>query len=238
MIDAFNTDEHRRQPAASWSDANSGGTASIAETRIIDLPEQQHRTRNTLSVMRSVFTRTIEIGTSLEEVAAHYQGRFDTLAPFLTGSGMDEHGTYDLEMLVWGELQRYPVSGGEDVKVSGPSERLPYALAQPVALALHELATNTVKFGALDMPGQGHLAIEWWREDGDLILRWRETGVPIVRPAPLPFGFGREFIEQGLPYQIGAETSFAIEAGGVICTVRLPRTSGACMPSAPEGARS
>jgi two-component sensor histidine kinase len=195
--------------------------------------ELQHRIRNTLAIMRSVFSRTMEKGGSLEDVTAHYQGRFDTLAPFLIGPAINEQPSYDLETLIWDELLRYPVGGEDYVEVSGPSERLPHAIAQPLALALHELVTNAVKFGALETPRQGKLTVDWWHDDHDLVLRWRESGVPIVRPAPLPSGFGREFIEYGLSYQIGAETSYAMEPGGVVCVIRLH--SGSRVAPAREG---
>lgn len=191
--------------------------------------EPQHRVRNMLAIMRSVFARTVEKGEALEDVAAHYLGRFDTIAPFFVGPATSGLESYDLETLISDELLRYPVGGDENVEISGRSERLPHAIAQPIALALHELVTNAVKFGALGTSHQGRLTIDWRRHNDDLILRWRETGVPIVRSAPLPFGFGREFIEHGLPYQIGAETSFAIEPGGVVCLIRIPTVNRAAM---------
>ncbi|WP_132270262.1 sensor histidine kinase [Novosphingobium sp. PhB57] len=209
---------------------HSGFDSSPAAANACDgssTDELQHRTRNMLAIMRSVFARTVEKGASLEDVAAHYQGRFDTIAPFLVEPAVGDRHGYDLETLISDELLRYPVRGEGNVKISGPSERLPHGIAQPIALALHELVTNAVKFGALETPCQGRLAIDWRRDKGDLVLRWRETGVPIVRSAPLPFGFGREFIEQGLPYQIGAETSFTIEPGGVVCLIRIPTVNRA-----------
>lgn len=207
--------------------SGSGSSLGVAKARGGASTDDQHRIRNMLAIMRSVFARTVEKGASVEDVAAHYQGRFDTIAPFLVGSDARGQEGYDLETLISDELLRYPVGGDENVEISGPSERLPHAIAQPIALALHELVTNAVKFGALETPRQGRLTIDWRRHNDDLILRWRETGVPIVRSAPLPFGFGREFIEQGLPYQIGAETSFAIEPGGVVCLIRIPTVNRA-----------
>ena len=189
-----------------------------------------------LAIMRSVFARTVEKGVSLEDVAAHYQGRFDTISPFLLEPAAGNEEGYDLETLISDELLRYPVGGDDNVEISGPFERLPLPIAQPIALALHELVTNAVKFGALETPRQGRLTIDWWRDNGDLVLRWRETGVSIVRSAPLPFGFGREFIEQGLPYQIGAETSFGIEPGGVVCLIRI-HTVNRAPTSTIEGAQ-
>jgi two-component system CheB/CheR fusion protein len=200
----------------------------------VSTDEPQHRVRNMLAIMRSIFARTVEKGESLEDVAAHYQGRFDTIAPFFVGPATSGLEGYDLEMLISDELLRYPVGSEANVEISGPSERLPHAIAQPIALALHELVTNAVKFGALGTSPEGQLTIDWRRDDGDLVLRWRETGVPIVRSAPLPFGFGREFIEQGLTYQIEAETSFAIEPGGVVCFIRIPTVNRA-VTSTTEG---
>lgn len=193
--------------------------ARTAMTSGISATERQHRTRNVLAVMRSVFTRTVENGTSLEDVAAHYQGRFDTIAPFLSD---DDAESYDLENLVWNELLRFPTGQEDRVEVSGPAVRLPHAVAQPVTLALHELVTNAVKFGALDAPDPGRVAISWAWNGAELVFEWRETGVSIVRTAPPKTGFGREFIEQGLPYQIDAQTTFDFEPGGVVSTIRLP----------------
>lgn len=212
-------DDSETQSGRRVTPRGSGTTEAPAEA----LLDQQHRMRNMVAMLRSVFSRTVEASPSPEEAAAHYLGRFDTIARFLTASGIGEKASFDLETIVWDELHRYPVSGRDDVEVVGPSELLPYEVAQPIALALHELVTNSVKFGALDKPGQSHLAIKWWRDGEDLVLRWQETKVSVLRAAPIPCGFGRTFIEQGLPYQIGARTSFAIEPGGVVCTIRIQR---------------
>lgn len=200
---------------------NSARTLNGTATRVDPSDQQQHRTRNVLSVMRSVFERTVENGTSLDSVAAHYRGRFDTLAAFLTGSGMDDDGTYDLETLVWNELLRFPAEAGGVVEVSGPPVRLPHDQAQPIALAIHELATNAVKFGALGPISRGRIDVQWVCDGADIVLTWRETGSAILMAAPARRGFGRTFIEEGLPYQIGAETGFAFGPGSVTGTFKF-----------------
>jgi two-component sensor histidine kinase len=93
-------------------------------------------------------------------------------------------------------------------------------------MAVHELATNAIKYGALKQPN-GHLTIRWHQEASEergepwLHVDWKETGVE-VSPSAIGTGQGRELIERGLPYQFGARTTFALEADGAHCTVSLP----------------
>ncbi|MCJ8517424.1 two-component sensor histidine kinase [Pseudorhizobium tarimense] len=108
--------------------------------------------------------------------------------------------------------------------------RLRSRAIQTFALALHELATNAVKYGALSAP-EGHLTIRWRIEhEGDaplLSLEWLETGVddmPAVDAAPLGSGYGRELIERALPYQLKARTTYEMGEDGIRCTIRAPIT--------------
>jgi two-component sensor histidine kinase len=98
-----------------------------------------------------------------------------------------------------------------------------------LAMALHELATNALKYGALGQPG-AHLSVRWRLErDGDdvdpsLHVEWKERGVVMPRPgsAPVRHGQGRELIERALPYQLRARTSFELGSDGLCCTITLP----------------
>jgi len=100
---------------------------------------------------------------------------------------------------------------------------------QPLAMALHELLTNAVKYGALKQPN-GHLTVRWRHEtlaeSGRpwLHLDWKESGVdmPPWDAKPQGSGQGRELIERVLPYQFDARTTFDMEADGVHCTISLP----------------
>jgi two-component sensor histidine kinase len=109
--------------------------------------------------------------------------------------------------------------------MDGPAVPLPAGAAQALGLALHELATNAVKYGALAQPA-GRLAITWRIEprDGErrAVLDWKESGVAMP-PAGQQrrYGYGRELIERALPYQLGAETSLRFEPDGVRCTMSV-----------------
>ena len=94
-------------------------------------------------------------------------------------------------------------------------------------MALHELTTNALKYGALGRKA-GRLHILWrvQAENGSpwLFIDWKESGVETAQPAAgtKGAGSGRRLIEDALPYQFGARTTFAIEPDGVHCTVALP----------------
>ena len=120
--------------------------------------------------------------------------------------------------------------------------RLRSATVQTFALAIHELTTNALKYGALSRP-EGHLEVTWSLEPGEggerrLHVDWRETGVSVVHPdgatvegtvdgmpGPCRKGYGRELIERALPYQLRAQTNYALTAEGVRCTIIVPVSS-------------
>jgi two-component sensor histidine kinase len=124
----------------------------------------------------------------------------------------------DLRRLVEQELAAY--GGGDRTTISGVSHALGPDAAQPIAMALHELATNAAKHGALSVPG-GRVAIEWRRaSDGGLVIRWTETRGPAVSP-PSRRGFGAELIE-ALSEQLGSATRFDWRPEGLVCEISLP----------------
>jgi len=103
-----------------------------------------------------------------------------------------------------------------------------------VALAVHELATNAVKYGALSQ-SRGTLQVRWTRgEDGALHFAWSEGGVSMVAGAQQVRGFGRHYVEEGLAYQLGATTAFTYRPGGILCEMHLPAPCFRIAPSAAE----
>ena len=119
---------------------------------------------------------------------------------------------------------------GSKVTLAGPKDvPLRSSTVQTLSLALHELATNAAKYGALAQP-QGRLLVRWRVEPsvggGEplLVVEWQESGVimPSHGAAPQGSGFGRELIERALPYELDAETNFVLGSDGVRCTLSLP----------------
>ena len=197
--------------------------------------ELQHRTRNLITVVRALSDRTILDAESLDD----FQGRFARRLAALSRvqgllSNLSAGERIDFAELLRSELAALGVADGaaKRVKLEGPADvPLRSATIQTFALALHELATNAVKYGALSAAApQGHLAVRWRVEPGTsedppvLYVDWRERGVMMPRAgsAASGGGYGRELIERALPYQLGAETTYELGADGVHCTIRVP----------------
>lgn len=181
----------------------------------------QHRARNVVAVIRSVFSRTIAAGGTMEDMADHFRGRLEVLARFQQGRVGNPTGTIDLEMMVRDELHDFQFGDDPRISIAGATVGLHHDQAQTLGLALHELVTNALKFGALAHVG-GRLRIRWSVANEALRFDWTESGVPVLAMAPWHSGFGREVIEQGLPYQLGATTAFALHPGGVHCHIAFP----------------
>jgi two-component system CheB/CheR fusion protein len=179
--------------------------------------DYQHQVKNLLAIIRSIATRSVEKSASLADFSSHFEGRLSALArtqKMLARAGAFES---DLEELVREELLAH---AADRATVEGPEIRLSQKAAEALGLALHELATNAVKFGALAHGGA--IAVTWRVEDDALLLEWRESDVPAMDARPGHCGFGREWIEQGLAYQLGAQTQLQFLPGGVVCALRLP----------------
>jgi two-component system CheB/CheR fusion protein len=189
------------------------------------MAELQHRVKNILAVVRSIASRTLETTEDLEDFSAHFDGRLRALARTQNVLTRNATARIDLDELVREELLTHAPHEPEQVEIAGPEIALRNRAAEIFALALHELATNAVKYGALAQP-KGHISVTWRvlqaATGSRLSLEWRERGVPALDPNPARHGFGRDLIERGLPYELGAATSLEFLPGGVRCTVELP----------------
>jgi PAS domain S-box-containing protein len=206
----------------------------LQERQSILVGELQHRTRNLMTVVQSVTLRTIKGSRSLDEFRSQIDARMQALARVQGVLSRRDAGTrIAFDTLLREELSaHFPLDSngnGAQVETEGPTGiPLQSSLVQTFALALHELATNTVKYGALATP-EGRLSVRWWEvhlEDGmpRLHMDWRESGVtdmPDKAAAPRGSGYGRELIERALPYQLGARTSYDFTADGVHCTIEV-----------------
>ncbi len=179
----------------------------------------QHRVRNMLAVARAILTRTAHADVTVEEFTAHLKGRIDTLVRLQGVLTRSASGRMDLDELI---REEFVAQGGlvaNDVIVEGPPVMLPGKVAEMLGLAIHELAANSVKFGALSGEA-GSLYVRWSVVEGRLSIVWTEAGASAALDEALR-GFGREIIEEGLPYQVGAETSFELRSDGFVCTIDL-----------------
>ena len=207
----------------------------LQERQKVLVAELQHRTRNLITVVRSLSDRTVSNAASLDD----FKGRFGRrLAALSRVQGLLSHLSagerVDFDELLRSELTALGVVDGkaERVTLDGPSDvPLRSATVQTLALAVHELATNAVKYGALSgEASDAHLTVRWrvdsaTGDDAPLLhVEWRESGVtmPQIGAPARGSGYGRELIERALPYQLGAETTYVLGDDGVRCTIEMP----------------
>jgi PAS domain S-box-containing protein len=193
------------------------------------MAELQHRTRNLLAVTQAIAQQTLQASDSLESFAEVFESRLQALSRVQALLAQVDQSVIDLRDLVTAELAAHADLDdgvGQRVRVEGPSVPLPANSAQALGLALHELATNAVKYGALANDA-GRLTVAWQLEGAAparwVGLTWREEGVSLP-PGEMPRrkGYGRELIEEALPYQLGARTEFSFAPDGVRCAIKVP----------------
>jgi two-component sensor histidine kinase len=192
----------------------------------VAVAELQHRVRNILTVVRSIFSRSIETGTDFNEIADHFRGRLDALARMQVIVTQSADGTADFENLLRDELVSVGIQEGPNLEIIGPDVRLPSEMLETMGLAIHELTTNAIKYGAFKTE-VGKLTVSWHIKSGGgatsiLSFLWKEEGVPAVGLAPRHEGFGRELIEEAIPYQLGGSARLEFLPGGVQCTIKIP----------------
>jgi PAS domain S-box-containing protein len=221
----------RAKPAGTSVAEWVGTSADVHEMRGLQdrqqvlLSELQHRTRNLLALVQAIARQTMKTSNSLQDFSREFESRLGALSRVQGVLARTDQGPIELEQIVRAELEAH--GAGEAAEISGPRVELAPNAAQALALALHELATNAVKYGALRQP-PGKLDVNWQlrQQGGDIrvILNWREQNVIMSEPpdAPRRRGYGRELIERALPYQLNATTNLQFTDQGVSCSVELP----------------
>jgi two-component sensor histidine kinase len=193
--------------------------------------ELNHRVKNTLAVVQSLAHLTLR-GSTSPEALQDYEGRLQSLAEahdLLTVQSWEGAPLADLILRSVGPHCR---PDGQ-LELDGPDVQLPPQTAVSLAMALHELCTNAVKYGALSTPA-GRVRIGWTVVKGDLVIEWREQGGPPVVP-PTTRGFGTRMLQQALAREIGGEVSLDFLPEGLMSAVgRSPGALTADIGSQPS----
>jgi len=182
------------------------------------LDELNHRVKNTLAIVQSIANLTFK---SSDPVAREdFEQRLLTLSAvhgLLTEQNW--HGA-DLAAVVRASLKMHLDGTRERLSFAGEDFRVRPKSAVAVSMALHELGTNAVKYGALST-GQGSVAVRWTTDDGRFRLRWEEKDGPPVA-APTRQGFGTLMIERGLAAELQGDVRIDYRPSGVVCTIDAP----------------
>lgn len=204
------------------------------ERRDMLLTEMQHRTHNLIGLVQSIARKTLARSESSEDFRDRFEQRLSALARvqgFFTE--IDNGRSVIFIELLRAELAAHGVlvddkGESEKVTLAGPADVvLPPNAVQIFALALHELATNALKYGALR--DDGRLLVQWsvGRAENDveqvLHVEWLESGVEIVDRNPCSHGgYGLELLKHALPYQLGATTRVEFGTDGIRCFISFP----------------
>ncbi len=179
--------------------------------------ELNHRVKNTLAVVQGLAQQSF--GREADGLFEVFSGRLGALAGAHTLLTAATWESADLRELVRGSLE---ATAGRDLArctLAGPSLTIPPQLAVTLAMIVHELSTNAIKYGALSN-GEGTVAVQWSMERtqaaGELVIDWRETGGPAVVP-PTREGFGTRLIRRGLGGQGRAELDY--DPAGLHCHI-------------------
>ncbi len=184
--------------------------------------EVDHRARNALAVVQSIIRLTRAL--SIEDYVTAVDGRIKALArAHALLSDARWHGA-DLGALVGEELAPYRASS-DKVQIGGPNVSLQPHMAQGLALALHELATNAAKHGSLSSI-TGKVSLTWQLRPDFLLLQWIESGGPPIG-APSSRSFGLKVIRASIEDQLRGEARFDWEREGMRCTISIPRSETA-----------
>jgi two-component sensor histidine kinase len=181
--------------------------------------EADHRTKNLLALAQA--TVHLTNGETAADLKSAIEGRLRALANAHTLLAQSRWAGADLRNLALEELSPYCAKDdGEDgsrARIEGPSLMLEQQPAQAIALALHELTTNAVKYGALSIPS-GRIAVSWRLQSRNrLAVRWVETDGPAVMP-PTRKGFGTRVMTR-ICEQLNGELKFDWRADGLVCDI-------------------
>ncbi|MGF1491222.1 MAG: HWE histidine kinase domain-containing protein [Microcoleaceae cyanobacterium] len=184
------------------------------------IAELNHRVKNILALIRSVARQTKASASSITEYVTTLEQRITALASAHELAAGNQLEWPSLKRLISAEIKPYLSDINERVFMSDFEVSLKSDFALVFGLVLHELVSNSAKYGALSVP-QGKVSIQWQGEDGGLGFLWREENGPIVQ-LPKRKGFGRTLIERAIPYEFDGEAQLSFDQSGVRAKFWIP----------------
>ncbi|WP_435418588.1 CHASE domain-containing protein [Parerythrobacter aurantius] len=183
--------------------------------------ELNHRVKNTLANVLSIIALTKRRSEDLDSFAASLDGRIRALSATHDLLTQSEWGATPLREVVEAEMAPYAKGDERMLELDGPNVELAPNDALSFGLAIHELATNAAKYGALSAAG-GRVSVKWAREGEDKVrVEWHEQGGPPV-PETRHRGFGTELVEKIVAHELRHPVDLQFERSGVRCTLMVP----------------
>jgi len=188
--------------------------------------EVEHRSKNALAVVQA--TLRLTKAATHDEYVRIVADRVAALSRAHNLFADRGQVGADLRALLEGELLPFAQragGSGPHVELSGPEVTLSVAATQPLAMVIHELATNAAKHGAFSLP-TGIVSVAWARHEGGVRLTWAERGGPPLAAEPSRTGFGTRVIEQTVRRQMSGELDRNWDPAGITVEMRFPYPFG------------
>lgn len=183
------------------------------------LHELNHRVKNTLTVVQGLAHQTFKSSAVPPELLRSFEGRLGALA---AAHNLLMKQTWEATPIVdAAEAALRPFqTANQPISLDGPGLLLKPSTTVTLTLALHELATNAAKYGALS-EGGGTIEVRWTAEADTLTLVWRENGgPPVVQPAGS--GFGTRLLQRAVASDLGGTVAINFAPAGLVCTIVAP----------------
>ena len=186
----------------------------VAEQQRAELShELAHRMKNTLAMVQAIATQTFRQTATMEEGRDAFSRRIAALSKAHDILMLSNWAKADIRKIVDGAIAPHQTNR-EQIMACGPAAVLTAQQGLGLSLALHELATNATKYGALSAE-RGNVSIDWTTSpDGSFAFSWTETGGPPVTP-PALFGFGSRLLERIIAPYFDGRSELVYEPGGL-----------------------
>jgi light-regulated signal transduction histidine kinase (bacteriophytochrome)/CheY-like chemotaxis protein len=206
------------------------------ERQELMIAELNHRVRNILSLVRGLIAQSKDAAGSLEEFASVLGGRIQALARAHDQITSLNWAPVALKSLVESEAGAYLGARAGRVRLDGPDVALDPKAFSTLALVVHEMMTNSAKYGAL-ADSTGQVEVQWSLDQGSrLIIEWKESGGPPVKP-PARRGFGTTIIERSIPFDLNGDAELRFDLLGVQARFVVPANYVQIVSSMPGAAR-
>ncbi len=201
------------------TEANNEDRRRATERQELLIAELNHRVRNILSLIRGLVNQTGTHAVDIASYVASLDGRVESLARAHDQVTRQNWGASPLQLLIESEVAAHAQSQGR-VVVTGPIVFLTPTAISTMALVIHELLTNSVKYGALSSNGRIGVSIALV-QGGGVSLHWREYGGPAVQ-APKRRGFGSVIVERTVPFDLEGKAEVRYELAGLEADFVIP----------------
>jgi two-component sensor histidine kinase len=200
------------------------------------MQELSHRSKNLLTVIQSIARSTARTTTTIEDFEQRFGRRLQGLAASHDVLIRNSWQGAPIANLIRHQLVPFVDIQSSRIELVGPDIVVTPEATQAIGLAIHELATNAVKYGALSVPaGKVHICWKFDRNSRELLLKWVEQGGPIVNP-PSRNGFGHIVIHKMIERSLNATVALEFATQGLEWSVTIPETN--LVIGAPAGKNS